>query len=273
MARARPEAARTGRDDPRRDDRRRDHKRGAAEFAAACLMQDGLLPSDAARMAAMAACGLDIAGRSVSCAGLGGDLWGMRPLGEGRLGVYIADFAGHGLEAAFNTVRLHTLLHGLRPVMGEPARLLRELNLPLSELLPAGAFATMFCGVVDPARGRITYAGAGAPFPAIRPGEGRPLARLDSSGVPLGISPDAGYVDREAEFAPGAMLVLYSDLVCEAVDRRGERADEAGAQAMIESCAEAATAAAFVARLCDSMLERYGPRLADDLTVVCVRRA
>ncbi len=35
---------------------------------------------------------------------------GIAPIDKDRLGVYIVDFAGHGLGAALNTFRLHSLI-------------------------------------------------------------------------------------------------------------------------------------------------------------------
>src|SRR4051794_28977934 len=70
--------------------------------------------------------------------------WGLSMLGRRRVGVYIVDFSGHGPTAALNTFRLHTLMHELRFLSLEPARLLLELNARLVALLPVGRFATMF---------------------------------------------------------------------------------------------------------------------------------
>ncbi|NDC56672.1 MAG: response regulator [Alphaproteobacteria bacterium] len=40
----------------------------------------------------------------------GGDYWGMLPLDEHKLVVYLADFSGHGMGAAINTFRLHNMM-------------------------------------------------------------------------------------------------------------------------------------------------------------------
>jgi PAS domain S-box-containing protein len=251
----------------------RDRERTNAEMKSARLMQRSLLPSVRLQKEIIAKSGLDIASRSASCTELGGDLWGLSDLDQGRVGVFTLDVAGHGTTAALTTFRVHTLIHELGAWLLEPARFLKELNTRLAELLQPGAFATMFYGVVDPAANCITYAAAGAPPPVIRCGAGLPLIALDASGVPLGITVSADYCPSKVDFSAGGMLFLYSDILTDYTDQRGDRAGEAGAFRMIERCAEAATAEAAVERLCAPFFELPTTVLSDDLTVVCVRRS
>jgi serine phosphatase RsbU (regulator of sigma subunit) len=250
----------------------RDRERTRAELQAARAMQTGLLPSPRLQREAIARTGLDIASRSASCTELGGDLWGLTQLDRGRLGVYTIDVAGHGATAALNTFRLHTLIHELGAWLGEPSRFLKELNVRLAELLEPGTFATMFYGIVDPAENRIVYAAAGSPPPVIRCSANAPLLPLDTAGVPLGISVGADYRSAKANFEPGGMLFLYSDLLIDAMDEQGNRAGEEGAFAAIQRCAGEPTAEAMVERVCAPLFDPPGKALSDDLTVVCIRR-
>ncbi len=250
----------------------RDRDRATAELQAARLMQTSLLPSEHLQQEIMAASGLDIASRSVSCSELGGDLWGLKALDHGRVGVYTVDFAGHGTTAALNTFRLHTLIHELGSTLSEPAHFLKQLNRRLTELLPPGAYATMFYAVIDPNLNRITYAGAGAPPPIMRPDKDRPLIALDSSGVPLGITVSADYVCAEAEFGQGAMLLLYSDMLTDYVDESGRRAGEEAAFDRVQRCAGLPTAEQIVSQTCAPFLDQQTIPLSDDLTVVCILR-
>jgi hypothetical protein len=68
------------------------------------------------------------------------------------------------------------------------------------------------------------------------------------------------------------MLLLYSDMLTEGVDKHGRRADETSAFALVQSCADAATAEAIVDGICAPFLNRPSVPLSDDLTVVCIRR-
>ena len=186
------------------------------------------------------------------------------------MGVYTLDVAGHGTTAAMNTFRLHTLIHELGAWLPEPERFLRELNVRLVELLQPGTFATMFYGIVDPNLNCVTYAAAGSPPPLIRCARDLPLIALDGSGVPLGITLNAEYSCFKADFGPGGMLFLYSDILSDCTDESGQRAGDAGAFALIQGCAGEATAEAAVARVCAPFLDQPSRPLSDDLTTVCI---
>lgn len=149
---------------------------------------------------------------------VGGDCWTVRPIGDSTLGVLICDFSGHGVSAAMNTVRLHTLLAEHPFGDGDPAAYLGVLNRNLADLLPCGQFATLLFGVIDTAADSFTYAAASAPDPftgAVTPGAA--IARMDGSGLPLGIDRDATYDNITVPFAPGDFLFLYSDALYEGV--------------------------------------------------------
>jgi serine phosphatase RsbU (regulator of sigma subunit) len=246
--------------------------RASAEMQAARMLQTSLLPSAHLQQAIIERSGLDIASRTANCSELGGDLWGMSDLDEGRIGVYTVDFTGHGTAAALNTVRLHTLIHELRSTMLEPDQFLKALNERLTELLPPGTFATMFYGIVDSCQDCFTYAVAGSPPPVIRSRLDLPLTILDSAGMPLGIVAGADYVCAKVHFEAGGLLFLYSDMLTDFVDGQGKRGGDAGAFNLIRQCIGASTAQVMVDRICAPFLDDLTMPLTDDLTVICIRR-
>ena len=77
---------------------------------------------------------------------LGGDFWQTVPLSNNRIGFYLCDFSGHGLAAALNTFRLHTLIFQMQSQIQVPSDFLNELNQQLYILLQRGQFATFFFG-------------------------------------------------------------------------------------------------------------------------------
>lgn len=181
------------------------------------------------------------------------------------------DFAGHGTTAALNTFRLHTLIHELQVVLPDPARLLTELNIRLTELLPVGTFATMLYGVIDVHAKCVNYATAGAPPPFIKASADQPLISAASSGLPLGIDADAEYAAFSVPFGPGGTVVLYSDMLTDFMDENGQRAEEGAALQHVQACVGAPTAGEIVERICIPFLGEGAVPLTDDLTVVCLR--
>jgi sigma-B regulation protein RsbU (phosphoserine phosphatase) len=152
---------------------------------------------------------------------LGGDFWQIFPLSKTRLGFYICDFSGHGVASALNTFRLHALVSQNNLHLKTPALFLKHLNKQMHLLLPRGQFATMFLGILDIRNKTLTYSGAGAPNPIfIRGKRGR---LLSSEGLPLGILPNPEYKNFCIQLQKGDSLLLYSDALIEAPNKKGER--------------------------------------------------
>lgn len=187
---------------------RETRERRDRELAMAAGMQRALLPGTALLAEIEKETGVTVEALFRTSSELGGDLWGVRRLDGDRFAIHTADFTGHGVTAAMNVFRLHTLLAELPP-SDDPAFMLRTINAALVSLLPRGQFATMFHGIVEPSLGRIRYCTAAGPSPVAAG------ALHDARGVPLGITRDADYQVRELPFLPGQPVLLYSDALTE----------------------------------------------------------
>lgn len=155
---------------------------------------------------------------------LGGDLWGISRLNDNSVLVYTADFVGHGVAAAMDTFRLHTLMKMAqeRGDRIDPAQTLTWLNKQLHRTMSTGQFATMFICVLDPAGGTLRYASAAAPSP-FQLSAGGPVEELTTTGHLLGIRPHTTYSNLERPFLPGDCLFIYSDALIESRNGNGER--------------------------------------------------
>jgi phosphoserine phosphatase RsbU/P len=187
-----------------------------AELKEAQRMQMALLPSAEAVRQAEETHGLTIRHHFESSMRVGGDYWSLHPIDDRRLGVLICDFSGHGVSAAMNTVRLHTLLLEVKDEgWRDAARFVRDLNGHLIDLLSLGQFATFLYGIIDREAGTFTYATAATPDPFLgHRGKGM-VGRIDGSGLPLGLSRAADYETTTVPFPPGSFLFLYSDALYE----------------------------------------------------------
>ncbi|MBO6892659.1 MAG: SpoIIE family protein phosphatase [Roseibium sp.] len=187
----------------------------ALELDYAKTMQVGMLPDRALINEVLETYPVDVASHYQPSIGLGGDLWGIRPLSPNRLFFYILDFSGHGVGAAINTFRFQTFYKGVAGIES-PAQLMEKLNGFLKGILPIGQFATMFCAIVDFERNEMTYSSAGAPPTLVRSDEtGGVFASLDGSGFPLGLRARGDYQNATVPFLPGSTLFLYSDALVE----------------------------------------------------------
>ncbi|WP_284422755.1 MULTISPECIES: SpoIIE family protein phosphatase [unclassified Bradyrhizobium] len=251
----------------------RDYReRISRELDAARRMQVELLPDPITLQWAARTADLRIASYNRSSSELGGDLWGMLPISNGAFGIFLADFTGHGVNAALNTFRLHALIHEYKALHDDPGALLSMLNERLVRLLRVGQFATFMYVVVDHRAGVLKCASAGAPPAILVQGtDGR--ARLcDSSGFPLGVERGVRYRTSRRKFPVGSLLLLFSDGISEFPDAKGERIGDDGLLAALNACGPALTPQEVIDRLCGCAGITEGTPLPDDTTIVCIDR-
>lgn len=251
------------------------NRRVSEELETARSTQRILIPSPEMIRKTEADYGLCMREHAQSCSELGGDFWSVKPLSRRECAVFIVDFSGHGVNAALNVFRLHTLIHGAHDSAGDPGAYMSHLNTVLKPLLPVGQFATMLYAVVDVESHTLRYASAAAPAPILyRSGGGGEL--LEASGMLLGAWEGASYPTQQTVFKPGDCLLLYSDALVETPDAQGKLLDaRQAADLFAAGAAGAGGGAAFGAgfdALLDSFMQRYAPSLSDDLTMVAIGR-
>ncbi len=201
---------------------------------------------------------------------LGGDLWGVEPISDSLLSVYVLDFSGHGIMAALNTFRLSSFLKQVLQTTKSPSACLEKINKYLFDNLPTGQFATMFLGIVDLEEGKISYASASAPPPFIVNHETLEVLSGNGEGFPLGIVENGGYEDREMAFNTGSRLFLYSDGMSESCDHKGNMFDDEGIQNFLES--NISEKRFFESVMRDFRVRKGNAGTEDDLTVVSLKR-
>jgi sigma-B regulation protein RsbU (phosphoserine phosphatase) len=199
---------------------------------------------------------------------IGGDVYDALWLDERRLGLFIGDVAGKGIAAALQMARVTSDLRVAVRAEPTPSRVLARVNAALLDREQPEGFVTGVFLSLEVETGKVVLASAGHCPPVVRRASGR-LERIDGAAAALGFFRDTTYVETELVLAPGDALVLYTDGVVEARDRRGVAYGE-------ERLAEAITAARPGARaLADDLLAHLGGHAgsaapADDLTLMVV---
>lgn len=197
-----------------------------AELNDARAMQMKLLPSHQHIVTAEEKYGLQIAEHFETSSLMGGDCWGLRPLSDTRLALYMFDFSGHGMRAAMNVFRLHTLMQELLPMGGDAGAFLTTLNRQIHPQIERNAFATMLYGIIDIKTGMFEYAAAAAP-PVLMLRKNGNTEWLDSSGFLLGPIVNNVYPTMRTAFAPGDALVMVSDCFIESLNEQRQHLSEA----------------------------------------------
>jgi sigma-B regulation protein RsbU (phosphoserine phosphatase) len=125
--------------------------------------------------------------------------------------------------------------------------------------------------VFDPVTGALQYVNAGQNPPLIRRVHGA-VERLTSGGVALGMFELSTYTTGHTSLAAGDVLVLYSDGITEAENKQGIFFDESGLEDVINRhwWEDAATLGKAIVTSVEA--HATDTRLADDLTVLAIRR-
>jgi len=156
---------------------------------------------------------------------LGGDLYDLVPLGEGRFGVAIGDISGKGTPAAILMASLYASFRSLTRGQLSLPDLMSRLNNLLKENVGPGRYATFFYAVFDPAALEMRYSNAGHFPPLLLRADSDPML-LAEGGIVLGYIPDSGYREGVISLQPGDVVVFYTDGLVEAHNEGGEEFGE-----------------------------------------------
>lgn len=204
------------------EDLRDYRQRVSAELDAARLMQNRIMPSAHQIEMCERVFDIKIASHIEMSSALGGDCWGIRPLSDHRLAVFMFDFSGHGMSAALNVFRMHTIMQECMHAGGEPGNYLSTLNRRLQPLLERDEFATMFYGIIDTDANCLLYASAAVPPPIVFSKNEKEPIMLNGRGFPLGVIANTSYDTKYIPFTHTDLLLLYSDCVIETKNAAGE---------------------------------------------------
>jgi GAF domain-containing protein len=207
---------------------------------------------------------------------VGGDLYDIRDIGDGRWLVLVGDVVGKGASAAALTPRVRHTIATATALTGDPRDGMRLLDRALeAEPEPERVLCTAAAVVLsdgdgdgDAAAARIICAGHPAPV-LVRDGSARPTGPM---GRMLGL-PDAGGERAHEDLAlrSGDALVLFTDGVTEA----GSGAERFGTErlcAALEAAGPGADAQTLVDAVRDALVDFCGGELQDDALLLAVQR-
>lgn len=142
---------------------------------------------------------------------VGGDFFDFFEMPDGRLGIIIADAAGHGVASAMLMAMLKIAFHNTAQLCHDPAALLTFLNRQFQPIIKSPSYFTACYGILEPSPPRFTFSIAGHPAPLIyRPAEDRFLP-AELTAMALGLFPDSIYENLAIPLQPGDVICLYTD--------------------------------------------------------------
>lgn len=215
--------------------------------------------------------GWEIFGTSFPSRFVSGDHYQVQERDGGELLIMCSDVSGKGMAAALLTASLEALSAG--PI--ETGMPVEEICYRVSKLLfqrtPPAKYATSFVSTVELASGKLRFTNAGHNAGLLVRGDGA-IERLSSTGVPLGMLPEAPFKAGEVEVAPGELVVIYTDGIVEAADPDDEEYEIGRLEEVCRK--ERASELPAIAKAIDRDVEKFarGVPYADDRTLVLLRR-
>lgn len=229
--------------------------RDTAERDRAAEMQERLLP------AARSHKGYRLNGLSIPLHQIAGDFYNWH-MDSDSIDLTVVDVMGKGAGAAI-------LAAGIRSAFGArtgrpPADVVAEVNAQLAEdFTLTGTFATLFHGRLALDTGRLDYVDSGHGLALLVRADGS-VDRLASTGLPIGISRDAGWLSESVELRPGDTVVAFTDGLLDLYD---------GTLGSLGQITQLARESAHAGDFFDSIRRLATTKIAgDDVTVLFLAR-
>jgi sigma-B regulation protein RsbU (phosphoserine phosphatase) len=243
-----------------------EQERTKSELGIAHDIQMGLLPKELPEVP-----GCEVYARVIPAKEVGGDLFDVALMDDGRLLLVIADVSGKGISAGLFMAVAKTLLRVGRSHGSTAHGIVEFLNEQLSAHNDALMFVTMFLCLFDPRTGELAYSNAGHNPPYIRRRDGRIESLRGRHGTALGIQGEQVYACDTTRLEEGDLLLLYTDGITEAQNlNEALYTEERLAECLREIPGDSAGAVGKA--VIDAVADYQGAApQADDITLVALR--
>lgn len=198
---------------------------------------------------------------------VGGDWHDIIGLPDGRIAIVVGDCVGHDLRAATVMGQLRSAARALLLQQAGPGRVLAAMD-RFAASVPGAEYTTVFCAILEPASGQLTYSAAGHPPGIVTHPDGGISLLEGVRSVPLAATPDLDRGEARYRLPPRSTLLLYTDGL---VERRG--------RSLTDGMTEAGAAVAdgsddSLEDLATTLMARLAPPggYGDDVAVVLYRQ-
>lgn len=201
---------------------------------------------------------------------IGGDFYDFFRFDDNKYGIVVADVSGKGIPAALFMGMARNIIRAESRVSNLPGSILTSSNRYIFEDSEHGMFVTVVYLLVDAHNSIITY-GSGGHNDQLLVRKNGEVSRLNASGKALGVAPDALFEERVMMFAPGDVLLLFTDGLLEYLGNTDIESGEASLIDLVRANIEREPGdiiAEIEKRLDDSSLD---DELVDDITVFAVK--
>jgi sigma-B regulation protein RsbU (phosphoserine phosphatase) len=244
-----------------------EQKRLAREVQSAKDILAYILPAELASTA-----GYELRAYHRPCLEVGGDLYDVKNLRDGRMLFLTGDVAGKGLGAALLVSNIMPIVSVLMEEPQDLTDVVRRLNRQIYLSTDPVHYATLFLGILDPETGDVEYVNAGHNPPyLVRPGH--EIEEVPATSVPIGMLEGAPFESGRLTIEPGGLLFLFSDGIPEAQDKAGDFYEEERLKKLIDQVRERSADEISASVRADLQTFVGDASPTDDITMLLLKRA
>ncbi len=238
-----------------------------SELRLASRMQQELMPDHLPKVG-----GYAFHAYQTQCKQVGGDLYDIGKLADGRVMFMVADVSGKGMGAALlasSILAAFRILRGQTPFDLTDA--VRRVSLELINSSRMADFATLFIGILDPAQHRVEYVNAGHE-PPLLVSDDASHRFLESGNMAIGVLDDVTWRRQAIDLLPGDRLLLCTDGLLEATDASGGMYGRDRMVSFAVAHREVSTTEFARVLIDDARRFRSGEPPCDDVTMILLDR-
>lgn len=199
---------------------------------------------------------------------VGGDLYDILPLSDGRIALVVGDVSGKGVSAAMLMCVTLTLIRQDLADGLTPAGVMKKVNDQLARNNPNCMFVTLWIGIFNPKTLELTFANGGHCPPAVVSEGGEVRWVRDMSGPLVGVFEDAQFADHTLLLDSKETVVVYSDGVTEAMNANKVLFGESGLAEALKRNGNRAPQTILDGVMRSVMMHRGEAEQSDDITLL-----
>lgn len=235
-----------------------------AELEIAKVVQEALLPEETLKTG-----NFEVYGATQPMHKLGGDYFDYFVKDENVLHVFLADAAGHGVQAALMMAMAKSALLLESASACSSADIMHSLNRTFYQLRQS-TIKTMLTGqLLRFIKDKGFLINAGHCYPVVLGPNGQTLHEVEQGSYPLGYLLKRKFNESEFDFKPGSTIVLFTDGLIESLNSRNEPLGTEGFFQILRDSYDHKLEK-FYANII-SRVKTWQCRQEDDLTIVLIR--
>ncbi len=202
---------------------------------------------------------------------VGGDLYDMKTLSDGRFLFMVADVSGKGMGAALlmsNILASFRILYEIDCF--DLKETVKKVSIQLFNNSLPGDFATLFIGILDPATGKVDFVNAGHNPPLLLRKDGQ-MEKLEPGGAMIGAFDFTTWEADSVQMYEDDLIFIFTDGVTEADNGDEQYGDDRTEKYILET--EKTTPEEIISELMIN-IEKFMNKAphSDDITMLALKR-